>query len=71
MNTVFNDPYFFADLRADSRVPDTVSVVAEVANVFDETYAGSTLVVDQARPDQAAFLPGEGRTFFIGTRLNF
>ncbi|MFV0515035.1 MAG: TonB-dependent receptor family protein [Jhaorihella sp.] len=71
MNTLYADPYFIADLRADYRVSEAVAIVAEVANLFDENYAGSTLVVDQARPDQAAFIPGTGRTFYVGTRLNF
>ncbi|AVO39730.1 TonB-dependent receptor [Pukyongiella litopenaei] len=71
MNTLFNQPYFVADLRANYQLSDTVAIVAEVGNVFDETYAGSTLVVDRARPDQAAFIPGEGRTFYIGTELTF
>lgn len=40
-------------------------------NVFDETYAGSTLIVDQARADQAAFLPGDGRAFYAGVQARF
>lgn len=45
--------------------------VREITNVFDKKYASSTLVVDQARPDQAAFLPGDGRGFFAGVRAKF
>lgn len=71
MNTVFNDPYFVADLRAQYAINDTVSIVGEITNIFDEKYAGSTLVVDQARPDQAAFIPGQGRSFYIGTQFEF
>lgn len=71
MNTVFNDPYFVADLRAQYAINDTVAIVAEVTNIFDEKYAGSTLVVDKARPDQAAFIPGQGRSFYIGTQFEF
>ncbi len=72
MNTLWNDPYFVADLRAMYEINDRVAIVAEVSNLFDEKYASSTLVVDQARPDQAAFIPpGTGRSFYIGTKFDF
>lgn len=38
-------------------------------NLFDETYASSTLIVDLARRDQAAFLPGDGRAVYVGFRV--
>lgn len=71
MNTLYADPYFVADVRADYRLTDRISLVAEITNLFDRDYAASTLVVDQARPDQAAFIPGAGRAFYVGTKLNF
>lgn len=71
MNTLYADPYTVVDLRADWAVTKDFSVVAEATNVFDETYAASTLVVDQARPDQAAFIAGEGRGFYLGGRMTF
>ena len=71
MNTLWNDPYFVADLRAMYEINDRVAIVAEVSNLFGEKYASSTLVVDQARPDQAAFIPGTGRSFYIGTKFDF
>ncbi|EJW12539.1 TonB-dependent receptor [Rhodovulum sp. PH10] len=44
----------------------------EVRNVFDETFASSTLTLGRAsRADQAAFLPGDGRAFYVGTRARF
>jgi len=60
-----------ADLRAEYRLSDTVILQAGVTNLFDEKYASSTLVVDQARPDQAAFIPGEERAFYFGTAFAF
>lgn len=71
LGTLYNDPYATMDLRAEYRLSGAVSVFAEVTNVFDKTYAASTLIVDQARPDQAAFLPGDGRAFGGGITLKF
>ena len=69
--TVYNDPYAVVDLRGEYRLNDRLSVFAEVTNLFDRTYAASTLIVDQARPDQAAFLPGDGRAFGGGISFRF
>jgi len=71
LGTLYNDPYATVDLRGEYRLNGQVSVFAEVTNLFDKTYAGSTLIVDQARPDQAAFLPGDGRAFGGGISLKF
>lgn len=71
MNTLFNDSFVIVDARANYDINDHFSVYGEVRNVFDETYASSTLIVDQARPDQAAFLPGDGRAFYVGLNARF
>ena len=72
MNTLYADPYAVVDLRTQYRVNEHVSFFAEVTNVFDTAYAASTLVIDQAtRSDQAAFIPGDGRGFFIGVNAKF
>jgi iron complex outermembrane receptor protein len=71
MNTLYADPYAVVDLRTQFKVGDHLTVFGEITNVFDETYAGSTLIVDQARPDQAAFLPGDGRGFFVGVKAEY
>lgn len=71
MNTLYADPYATVGVRGDYTLTDAVSVYGEVRNLFDETYASSTLIVDQARSDQAAFLPGDGRAFYMGLRANF
>ena len=71
MNTVFNDSYALVDMGASWTVSENAVIVAEVTNLLDERYASSTLVVDQASPTQAAFIPGEGRAFYLGAKLAF
>jgi iron complex outermembrane receptor protein len=71
MNTLYADPYVVADVRAEYRISEHFWVFGEVTNIFDKTYASSTLVVDQARPDQAAFLPGDGRGYYGGVKAKF
>jgi len=71
LNTLYSDPYAVFDLRAEREIRDGLVVFAEGLNLFDETYAASTLVVDQARADQAVFLPGDGRAFGAGVSLKF
>ncbi|KPH80374.1 TonB-dependent receptor [Bosea sp. (in: a-proteobacteria)] len=71
MNTLYADPYALVDLRTEYRLNEHLTMFGEVSNVFDKTYASSTLIVDQARPDQAAFLPGNGRAFYAGLKAKF
>ncbi|MCL7998025.1 TonB-dependent receptor [Brucella sp. 21LCYQ03] len=71
MNTLYSDPYAVVDLRTEVKISDNLLFFGEVTNVFDEKYASSTLIVDQARPDQAAFLPGDGRGFFVGLKAKY
>jgi iron complex outermembrane receptor protein len=71
MNTLYAAPYALVDLRTEYRINDNFTVFGEVSNVFDKTYAASTLIVDQARTDQAAFLPGTGRAFYAGLKARF
>jgi iron complex outermembrane receptor protein len=70
-NTLFAPAYTVVDLRTDYRITERLTAFAEVTNVFDETYASSTLVVDQARSDQAVYLPGDGRAFYAGITSRF
>ena len=70
-NTLYAPAYTVVDLRTDYRITERLTVFAEVTNVFDETYASSTLVVDQARSDQAVYLPGDGRAFYAGITSRF
>jgi len=71
MNTLYSDPYAVVDLRTEVKISDNLLFFGEVTNVFDEKYASSTLIVDQARADQAAFLPGDGRGFFVGLKAKY
>lgn len=71
MNTLYADPYAVVDLRTEYKIHKSLSVFGEITNLFNENYASSTLVVDRARPDQAAFLPGDGRGFFAGMKATF
>ncbi|MBL27783.1 MAG: TonB-dependent receptor [Rhodospirillaceae bacterium] len=68
-NTVFNDSWATLDLRSGFALGDWVSLFGEVRNVFDTVYASSTLITDTARPDQAVFIPGEGRGFVFGLKV--
>jgi len=71
MNTLYADPYAVVDLRSEYRINKTFRVFGEITNLFNKTYAATSLVVDQARPDQAAFLPGDGRGFYAGIKASF
>jgi iron complex outermembrane receptor protein len=71
MNTLYADPYSVVDLRAEYKINSSVTIFGEVTNLLDKIYASSTLVVDQARPDQAAFLPGDGRGYYGGIKAKF
>lgn len=67
-NTLFNEPFVTVDARANYDIDRTFSLYGEVRNIFDEKYASSTLIVDQAVSGQAAFLPGDGRAFIMGVK---
>jgi iron complex outermembrane recepter protein len=67
-NTLYNKSFVTVDARANYDVDETFSVYGEVRNMFDEKYASSTLIVDQAVAGQAAFLPGDGRAFIVGIK---
>lgn len=71
LGTLYNDAFATVDLRIERAFGSALAVFAEVTNLLDETYASSTLIVDQARADQAAFLPGDGRALGAGIRLKF
>ena len=70
-NTLYADSWAVFDLRSRWRLSDSVSVFAELSNLFDTHHASSTLIVDQARADQAAFLPGDGRGVHAGVNVDF
>ncbi len=71
MNTLVSESFVTLAVRANYDLNEYFSVYGEIQNIADETYASSTLIADQARPDQAAFLPGDGRTFYAGLKVQF
>ncbi|HQW76827.1 MAG TPA: TonB-dependent receptor [Dokdonella sp.] len=70
-NSVYADAWAVFDLRSRYRFNETISMFAELTNLFDKRYASSTLIVDQARADQAAFMPGDGRGLYAGLNVDF
>jgi len=72
-NTLFNDSFVVVNLRSQYDFYEDFSVFGEVRNMFDETYASSTLVTGNANGDvnRAAFLPGDGRAFILGVSGKF
>lgn len=71
MNTLYADPFVTVDLGAQYDLNERFSVYGEARNVFDATYASSTLIVDQANATQAAYMPGDGRAFYLGLKAKF
>jgi iron complex outermembrane receptor protein len=71
MNTLYADPFAVVDLRTEYKIDKNFRMFGEITNLFNKIYASSTLIVDQARPDQAAFLPGDGRAFYAGVKATF
>lgn len=68
-NTLFNESWATLNVRTHYAIGKDVAVYGEVRNVFDEVYASSTLITNQAQAGQAAFLPGDGRAFLAGLRV--
>lgn len=71
MNTLYNPSFIALDARVAYAPATHWRLFAEAQNLTDETYAGSTLVVDQARPDQAVFIPADGRAFYVGLAIDY
>lgn len=71
-NTLYNDSYTLVDIRSSYEITDNIALFGEVSNVFDEKYASATLIVDSvSSPEQAVFLPGDGRAFIVGAKAKF
>ena len=71
LNTLYNDAYTVVDARAIYRTSERWRLFVEARNIGDETYAASTLVVDQAQPGQAVYIPGDGRAVYAGVAVEF
>ncbi|WP_313605689.1 hypothetical protein [Rhizobium sp.] len=57
--------------RSEYRINYRLSIFGEITNLFDEKYATSMLVADQASAGQAAYIPDDGRGFYAGLRSPF
>ncbi len=64
--TTFADPYALLGFKVGYRAARGLSAFVEAKNLTDKHYAASTEVVRLATPNQAIFLPGDGRGFFGG-----
>lgn len=66
-NTFYADAHFLIGAKVGYRTQKGLNFFAEARNLFDETYAAATGVIADAKGvDSAAFLPGDGRTFYAG-----
>jgi len=64
--TLYADPYALLGFRLGYRSERGFSFYVEGKNLTDERYAATTGVVSVATPNQALFLPGDGRGFYGG-----
>ena len=66
-NTLFADGYAILGIKAGYRRPDGISFFVEGRNITDRKYAATTgVVADAGGLDSRQFLPGDGRSVFMG-----
>ncbi|TLD69156.1 TonB-dependent receptor [Phragmitibacter flavus] len=70
-NTLKSDAYALLGFKIGYRTKKGVSFFVEGRNLTDETYAATTSVVSRANPGSAVFLPGDGRSWFVGLEYKF
>ena len=71
-NTFAADPYALLGFKFGRRVNDGFSWFVEAKNLTDEIYSATHGVVDNAGGvDQRQFLPGDGRSVFMGIEWKF
>ena len=71
-NTLKSPGYAVASLNAGWDVTRSVSVFADLRNLFDERYISNFGAVTDARAaSTAVFFPGDGRSAFVGVRLSY
>jgi len=71
-NTFAADPYALLGFKFGRRVTDGFSWFVEAKNLTDEIYSATHGVVDNAGGvDQRQFLPGDGRSVFMGIEWKF
>lgn len=66
-NTLFADSYAIMGMKAGYRSGRNLSLFIEGRNLTDRTYAATTgVIADAGGVDSAQFLPGDGRSVFVG-----
>jgi len=70
-NTLHREGFAVFDVRLRWALGRGLSLHADARNVLDRVYAASTLTTDLAAPDQAVFLPGDGRSIVVGLSGDF
>ncbi len=66
-NTFAADAYAVYGFRIGRRQADGLSWFVEARNLADKAYANTTGVIENAASaDQTQFLPGDGRSFYVG-----
>lgn len=71
-NTLRNPGYTIWGLKAAGEITPALTWFLEGRNLADKAYAATTgIVKDAGGPDQAQFLPGDGRSFFAGIDWRF
>lgn len=70
--TLYADSYTIFGWKMGQRVNDKISWFVEARNLTDRKYAASTSVVrDQNGADGALFLPGDGRSGYLGVQFRY
>jgi iron complex outermembrane receptor protein len=69
--TLFTDSYFLLGARIGWRSAKKLSVFLEGRNLTDKRYAATTGVVSNATTSPAQFLPGDGRSLFLGVEYRW
>ena len=73
-NTLKSPSYAVANLNMGWTMRRGVTVFADVRNLFDQTYVSNFgAVTDATKPgvSTAVFFPGEGRSAYVGVRINY
>lgn len=71
-NTFAADPYALLGFKFGRRITDGFSWFVEAKNLTDEIHSATHGVIDNAGgADQRQFLPGDGRSVYMGIELKF
>jgi iron complex outermembrane receptor protein len=71
-NTFWADPYALVGFKLGRRRDDGLSWFIEARNLTNERYAATTSVVETFNPvAPAQFLPGDGRSVYVGLEYRF